>query len=680
MQGVFPENEEQRLQALQNYDILDSLPEERFDRLTRLAASICGVPIALVSLIDHDRQWFKSRFGLQDSQTARNISFCQHAILGAQILEIEDAAADSRFRDNPLVLGNPEIRFYAGAPLVDPQGYALGTLCVIDRQPRRLTAEQKQALADLAAEVIDGIVTRKEKAELEAAELKLADSRRRLEEIIRGTNVGTWQWNVQSGETIFDERWAGIIGYTLAEISPVSIETWQNFANPDDLQQSNTLLQKHFSGEQDFYEYESRMRHKNGQWVWVLDRGRVAEWTADGKPLWMYGTHQDITERKSVEQALSESRARYASILAAIPDLIFLFGRDGVFLDVHTSDFSRLLYLPEQFLGKNLTDVMPAAFALQILQKITEAFASKKLVVFNYELPNPKTGLIEYFEARMIAADDWRVLSIIRDVTTETRGNRELLRTKDLLTRTGQVARLGGWEYFPDDGRLYWSDVTREIHEVAQDFQPTFESGLAFYTTAEHRSRILEAVREAVETGKPYDVELQMQTAKGRNIWVRAKGAANFAEGKCTRLYGIFQDIDEQKKLSLELQRVKDQMQSIFNEMTDVVWSVDYQTFNTTFITPSVESLYGYSVAQWMTDNKLWEKVFHPDDKPILDSFTKTCSKAGFQNAPIGCSLPMVRQNGFATALNSSGMQTAIPCVSTDILRTSRWYSSNWCS
>ncbi|AGX87831.1 signal transduction histidine kinase [Candidatus Symbiobacter mobilis CR] len=133
------------------------------------------------------------------------------------------------------------------------------------------------------------------------AELQLAAERTRLAGIIEGTHVGTWEWNVQTGETIFNDRWARIIGHTLEDISPISIKTWEKCAHPDDLQTSGALLAKHFAGEIDYYEFESRMLHKNGEWVWVLDRGRVATWTADGKPLLMLGTHQDITERKKAE-------------------------------------------------------------------------------------------------------------------------------------------------------------------------------------------------------------------------------------------------------------------------------------------------------------------------------------------------------------------------------------------
>ncbi|SIQ91754.1 PAS domain S-box-containing protein [Alkalispirochaeta americana] len=137
-----------------------------------------------------------------------------------------------------------------------------------------------------------------------STELALVRERTRLAGIIEGTHVGTWEWNVPTGETVFNERWAEIIGYTLEELAPISINTWMSFAHPDDLKRSGELLEEHFRGERDYYECESRMRHKRGGWVWVLDRGKVVSWTSEGKPELVMGTHQDITERKRSEEEL----------------------------------------------------------------------------------------------------------------------------------------------------------------------------------------------------------------------------------------------------------------------------------------------------------------------------------------------------------------------------------------
>ena len=154
-----PANEAERLKELRSLGLLDSAGEERFDRITRLAQRLFGVSTALVSLVDEDRQWFKSRVGFSMAETSRDVSFCGHAILGDDVLMVPDATKDGRFSDNPLVVGNPDIRFYAGCPIAGPGGAKLGTLCLIDQHPRELSAEELLALRDLAEMVEHQIAT-----------------------------------------------------------------------------------------------------------------------------------------------------------------------------------------------------------------------------------------------------------------------------------------------------------------------------------------------------------------------------------------------------------------------------------------------------------------------------------------------------------------------------------------
>jgi len=164
-------------------------------------------------------------------------------------------------------------------------------------------------------EKIQGIVVlAKDITERKKAEELLREAYWRLESIIKGTNVGTWEWNVQTGKTVFNETWAQIIGYTLDELAPININAWEAHTHPDDLKRSAELLERHFAGELPYYDCECRMKHKDGRWVWVHDRGRLITRTADNKPLLMFGTHSDITDYKKAEEALKESEARYRGL------------------------------------------------------------------------------------------------------------------------------------------------------------------------------------------------------------------------------------------------------------------------------------------------------------------------------------------------------------------------------
>lgn len=180
MKAPLPEDEENRLDALYAYGILDTDADKAFDDLTELASFVCETPIALVSFVDRDRQWFKSKVGIEAEQTPRDVAFCAHAILGDDPLVVPDSHRDERFAANPLVTGEPNVRFYAGAPLITPDDHRIGTLCVIDHQPRELTAKQKSALQALARQVIDQLELR--------SKLALVSEKNRMLERLQAVN------------------------------------------------------------------------------------------------------------------------------------------------------------------------------------------------------------------------------------------------------------------------------------------------------------------------------------------------------------------------------------------------------------------------------------------------------------------------------------------------------------
>ncbi len=198
---------------------------------------------------------------------------------------------------------------------------------------------------------------------------ELSDERQRLQEIIRGTNVGTWEWNIPTGALKINQRWAQIIGYTLEELSPVTIDTWTKFIHPDDLEQSEKLLKKHFSGELDYYECEARIRHKHGQWIWVFDRGKVVEWAKEGQPIRASGTRANVTRKKRAAEALRRAneelenkvRERTADLQGALEKAEEANRAKGIFVANMSHEFrtplNAVLGFSQLMLGdKNISD------------------------------------------------------------------------------------------------------------------------------------------------------------------------------------------------------------------------------------------------------------------------------------------------------------------------------------
>lgn len=202
IEPVIPANEADRLAALRALAVLDEPPEARFDRVTSLAQKIFDVPIALVSLVDADRQWFKSALGLDAAETPRSISFCGHAILSQQVFVVEDALKDPRFFDNPLVINKPFVRFYAGAPLRLSSGFVVGTLCIIDREPRQLDAQKIELLSELAELVVQ-----------ELEDIRIAVREHELRESIERSGALVHTMDKLSKLTMVNRAWSKTLGY-----------------------------------------------------------------------------------------------------------------------------------------------------------------------------------------------------------------------------------------------------------------------------------------------------------------------------------------------------------------------------------------------------------------------------------------------------------------------------------
>lgn len=318
MQAPISPNEPERLQALLSYQVLDTDAEPAFDDLTRLASFICGTPIALVSLIDRDRQWFKSKIGLTVSETSRDVAFCTHAIHQPNLLIVPDATQDDRFASNPLVTGSPHIRFYAGAPLINPQGYVLGTLCVIDTTPRNLSPQQQEALAALARQVVTQLELRRNFFDLRNAIIERQQSEASYQNFFENAAIGLYKTTLSGEYLRVNAALAQIYGYRSPAELADSIHdiAHELYVNPHRRQEFIDQTRS----QSNIYGFESQVYRKDGQVVWISESAHLVL-DANGEPIAFEGSVTDISVRKQVEIELHNQNQR-ACLLNAVTQRI----------------------------------------------------------------------------------------------------------------------------------------------------------------------------------------------------------------------------------------------------------------------------------------------------------------------------------------------------------------------
>ncbi len=289
---------------LRRLDVFDSPVEEAFDRLTRIAAAHFQVPIALVSLVDTDRQWFKSLVGLAVRETVRDVAFCSHAILGTEPMVIEDAFEDQRFSDNPLVTGDPSIRFYAGAPIVSHAGHALGTVCVIDRKPRTLSAPDRIMLKELAALAMDLLEQRRQGLEIAAARESERQALRQFRLFFENAPLPLYRLDTEGRVLSWNPAAERLLGWSADEV----IGKFHSLV-PDARRDEFEALKQGMLANPEPVVGMRRVRQKKGGEQIVVSLSVAALQDQQGRIVEFLGVVEDITEREQAADRLLAAEA-----------------------------------------------------------------------------------------------------------------------------------------------------------------------------------------------------------------------------------------------------------------------------------------------------------------------------------------------------------------------------------
>lgn len=385
MEGV--NQEKQRLAALYSYEILDTDAEQAFDDLVAMASFICKTPISLVSLVDSGRQWFKARVGIDIQETSRDVSFCSYAIQERGVFEIEDASTDERFHLNPLVQEDPNIRFYAGAPLLTPEGEAIGTLCVIDRQPGKLSEEQKDLLKRMANQVMNQMELRKRIKEEKAIRSALKQTLGLQKAIFDSANFSIISTDLDGIIHTFNHGASRMLGYSVDEIvgktDPGIFHDSHEIVNRaiELSRQMDRMINPGF--EVFVTTCHETLKPDEREWTYIRKDGSrfpvllsITPVLQDGRIIGYLGIARDISEtrklqiereemseeivraNKLLEAELEEASVRYKHLVEASPEMIFSMELDGTLRSMNHRVKSLLGYAPEDVVGKNIMDLL----------------------------------------------------------------------------------------------------------------------------------------------------------------------------------------------------------------------------------------------------------------------------------------------------------------------------------
>lgn len=358
MNTPFVTAEARRLAALRALGVLDTLPEAAFDTITATASQLCGVPIALISLVDAQRQWFKSNVGMPGaSETPRDVAFCDHAIRDDALFEVADATRDPRFADNPYVTGDPDVRFYAGAPIVMPGGERIGTVCVIDRAPRQLDEHQRAMLTHLAA-IVGAMLT--QRRQLLEATSRLAESELRVRRLYEATPAILHSIGPDGRILHVSDHWLALLGYQRHEVvgRPSS-----DFLTPESQAHARDVVLPAFfrNGHCDGVEYQFVRR--DGATVDVL-LSAVLERDESGASARSLAVLQDVTATKALQRELGRTHAHLNAVVDNMPALVGYWDRDRVTRFVNR-DFQAAVGLPtDRLVGSKLDELFSAIDAV----------------------------------------------------------------------------------------------------------------------------------------------------------------------------------------------------------------------------------------------------------------------------------------------------------------------------
>lgn len=547
-----PANEDERLKKLDFLNLLNLGKDPQFDVFAETACLISGCQSSLISLMRSDEQVMQSCVGLSIDTVERKSTLCQYSIASGEIVVINDTLSDDRSSDNPIILGGG-IRFYAGFPIIDEDGFALGTICVIDYQPRTISDSQISALKKLS-DVISKILTSKRKtidAEYFQQTFNISNNL---------ICVLDSQFRFKDVNPAFEKTYSinksQAVGKDFVEI--LGKEN-QLFCSIDDFKNKQNST------------FTTSTKNENGSQI-------VVEWSLNQNEkfseIFCFGIN--ITSQSEEKRQLESSERRFRSFFENAIGLMSMHDMRGNILAVNEKGREILNYSKEEVKQLNLKSLVPQKNRAA-LEKYLERINQNKEDFGTMILQTKEGAELIWMYHNLVELDDEGkayVVSTALNVTERMKLEKDLIYTKKILEQTSSVAQVGGWEVNLKTNTIFWSESTKEIHKMVGDYQPDLENAIGFYKK-DNQERVKFLFNRAIQEGIPYDEEFQLVRNDGVTIWVRVKAIPEFENGECVRVFGIIQDIDQFKKMYLEITKNEAMMQSFVTYVPDAIAMFD---------------------------------------------------------------------------------------------------------
>jgi PAS domain S-box-containing protein len=610
-----PLNEKERLEKLLSYQILDTDPERVFDNITKLAAKICGTRIALISLIDDERQWFKSSYGLEAKETPREISYCGHAIHSDEPFIIEDATKDQRFYDNPLLLNQPNVRFYTGIPLVTNDQFRLGTLCVIDSEPRKLTLDQISQLKELASIVLETLETRKKSI----ITSELANT---LDELQEMTYSGAWEYDTKADETFWSK---GVYEIFQVPYSSPTKKINDRRHYPDQEEKKLTIIIEQVLNQKKSFDdiFEFYDSAKERKWVRLVGRPLISD---KGSVSRIIGTIQDVTKQVKNEQLLGlviNNITEGYFDWNIIDDTFFLsqrfwkvLGYDPGKKKHHQSEWQKIIH-PK--------DLKQAQVSLHDHQNSVGKLPFKIRVRFLHQ-----SGQYRWFQwsGKTI---EWssdqkplRMIGNLQDIHDQV-----ISEHKNSIFVNGLNSHAIVVETDLDGVITSVNDLFCKISKYSRE--ELIGQTHRLINSAHHPPQFFKDLWQTVLSGQMWNGEIKNRAKDGSFYWVDTTIVPRLdVSGELDGFIAYRYDITPRKKVDFELIESRNRLRDLFEQSKDAIITMSSPTWNLTSLNQAAIELFNNQKLQQLKKLSIWDlsPMNQPNGESSLDCAKRAISIA----------------------------------------------------